>query len=177
MTGWRSRELGRQTRSSDTANDPKILTCLWFDANGEDAAKFYVSLLPGSSVGHIGRYGKGGRMPEGLAMVVRFDLAGTPYMALNGGPIFKQSEATSIVVQCQDQAEIDRLWSALTADGGKESMCGWLKDRFGVSWQIVPAIMGTWMSNPDPSVGARVMAAFMGMKKLDIAALETAARG
>jgi predicted 3-demethylubiquinone-9 3-methyltransferase (glyoxalase superfamily) len=159
------------------ANDPKVMTCLWFDANGEDAATFYVSLLPGSRIGHVSRYGKDGRMPEGLAIVVRFDLAGTPYMALNGGPIFKQSEATSIVVQCDDQAEIDRLWSALTADGGKESMCGWLKDRFGVSWQIVPSRLGEWMSNADPAVGARVMAAFMGMKKLNIAALEKAARG
>jgi len=98
-------------------------------------------------------------------------------MALNGGPMFKQSEATSIVVQCADQAEIDRLWSALTADGGKESMCGWLKDRFGVSWQIVPARMGEWMGGSDPAVAGRVGAAFMGMRKLDIAALEKAARG
>ena len=159
------------------ANDSKVLTCLWFDQNGEDAAKFYVSLLPGSKIGHVSRYGKNGRMPEGLAMVVRFDLAGTQYMALNGGPMFKQSEATSIVLQCEDQAEIDRLWSALTADGGKESMCGWLKDRFGVSWQIVPARMGEWMGGSDPAVAGRVGAAFMGMRKLDIAALEKAARG
>jgi len=98
-------------------------------------------------------------------------------MALNGGPMYKLSEATSIVVQCENQAEIDRLWTALTADGGKEVMCGWLRDRFGLAWQIVPAQIGDWMSNPDPAVGGRVMAAVMGMVKIDIAALEKAARG
>jgi len=159
------------------ATDHKVVTCLWFDQDAEAAAKFYVSLLGDSRIGKISRYGKNGRMPEGLAMVVTFELAGTPYMALNGGPVYKLSEATSIVVQCADQAEIDHLWSALTADGGKEIMCGWLTDRFGVSWQIVPAKIGEWMSNPDPKVGARVMAAFMSMKKLDIATLETAAKG
>jgi len=156
---------------------PKVTTCLWFDQNGEEAAKFYVSLFDNARIGHISRYGKNGRMPEGLAMVVTFDLAGTPYMALNGGPMYKLSEATSIVVQCENQVEIDRLWTALTADGGKEVMCGWLRDRFGLAWQIVPAQIGDWMSNPDPAVGARVMAAVMGMVKIDIAALEKAARG
>jgi predicted 3-demethylubiquinone-9 3-methyltransferase (glyoxalase superfamily) len=157
--------------------DPKVMTCLWFDRDGEEAAKFYVSLLGNSKIGKITRYGKNDRMPEGLAMVVTFELAGTPYMALNGGPIYKLSEATSIVVQCEDQAEIDRLWAALTADGGKEIMCGWLKDRFGVSWQIVSNRVGALMTDPDPAVRGRVMAAVMGMVKIDVAALEKAAKG
>ena len=158
------------------ANERKVSTCLWFDSNGEEAVKFYTSLIEGSHINHISRYGKNGRMAEGLAMVVIFDLAGTPYMALNGGPVYKQSPAASIVVQCATQAEIDRLWAAL-ADGGKEMMCGWLTDRFGVSWQINYARMGELMSNPDPAVSGRVMAAMMKMVKIDIAALDAAVKG
>jgi len=159
------------------ATDRKVSTCLWFDSNGEEAVTFYTALIEGSHIGKISRYGKNGRMPEGLAMVVIFDLAGTPYMALNGGPVYKQSAAASIVVQCKDQAEIDRLWSALTADGGKEVMCGWLTDRFGVSWQINYERMGELATNPDAAVGARVMAAMMKMVKIDVAELERAAKG
>jgi predicted 3-demethylubiquinone-9 3-methyltransferase (glyoxalase superfamily) len=107
-------------------------------------------------------------------MLVAFELGGVPYQALNGGPVYKLSEACSISVSCDTQAEIDRLWSALTADGGAESQCGWLRDRFGLSWQIVPSALGAWMTGPN---APRVVAAFMPMKKLDIATLERAARG
>jgi predicted 3-demethylubiquinone-9 3-methyltransferase (glyoxalase superfamily) len=154
----------------------KISTCLWFDAQAEEAAHFYESLFANARVTEISRYGPGQRMPEGLALVVNIEIEGARFMLLNGGPIFPQSEAASICVRCDTQAEIDRLWSALTADGGKESMCGWLKDRFGVSWQITPAILGELMSG-DPARAARVMGVFMRMRKFDIAALQAAARG
>lgn len=155
----------------------RISTCLWFDQNGEQAANFYVSLFPNSRVGTISRYGKGTPMPEGTAMVVTFELDGVPFMALNGGTHFKLSEAVSINVRCENQAEIDRLWTRLTENGGSELRCGWLKDRFGLSWQIVPAQIERWMSDPDPIRSARVMAAFMPMNKLDIAVLEAAFNG
>jgi predicted 3-demethylubiquinone-9 3-methyltransferase (glyoxalase superfamily) len=154
----------------------KISTCLWFDTQAEEAARFYVSLFANARVAEISRYGPGQRMSEGLALVVNIEIEGARFMLLNGGPIFPQSEAASICVGCDTQAEIDRLWSALTADGGKESMCGWLKDRFGVSWQVTPAILGPLLSG-DPARAARVMSAFMQMQKFDIAALQAAARG
>jgi predicted 3-demethylubiquinone-9 3-methyltransferase (glyoxalase superfamily) len=154
----------------------KISTCLWFDTQAEEAARFYVSLFAHARVTDLSRYGPGQRMPAGLALVVNLEIEGARFMLLNGGPIFPQSEAASICVSCDTQAEIDRLWPALTAEGGKESMCGWLKDRFGVSWQITPAILGPLMSG-DPARAARVMAAFMQMRKFDIAALHAAAQG
>ncbi len=154
----------------------KISTCLWFDTQAEEAARFYVSLFANARVSETSRYGPGQPMPEGLALAVNLEIEGARFMLLNGGPIFPQSEAASICVSCDTQAEIDRLWSALTAGGGKESMCGWLKDRFGVSWQITPAILGPLMSG-DPARAARVMGAFMQMRKFDIAALQAAARG
>jgi predicted 3-demethylubiquinone-9 3-methyltransferase (glyoxalase superfamily) len=152
----------------------RISTCLWFDAKGEEAAQLYVSLIPNSRIVSIARYGAGGRMPEGLAMLVRFELDGVSFSALNGGPIFAPSEAASIVVACRDQSEIDHLWSALTANGGKPTQCGWLKDRFGVSWQIIPAMLAPIMDNADPQALARVMSVLMPMTKIDIAAIETA---
>jgi len=154
----------------------KISTCLWFDTQAEEAARLYVSLFANARVTETSRYGPGQPMPEGLALAVSLEIEGARFMLLNGGPIFPQSEAASICVSCDTQAEIDRLWSALTAGGGKESMCGWLKDRFGVSWQITPAILGPLMSG-DPARAARVMGAFMQMRKFDIAALQAAARG
>ena len=159
------------------ASAQKVSTCLWFDAQAEAAARFYVSLLPNSRVTAISRYGKNARMPEGLALTVTFELAGTELMALNGGPHFKLTEAASLVVQCESQAEIDRLWSALLADGGKEQQCGWLKDRYGLSWQIVPAALPAMMQDADPERSERVMATVMGMVKPDIAVLEAAYRG
>jgi predicted 3-demethylubiquinone-9 3-methyltransferase (glyoxalase superfamily) len=155
----------------------RISTCLWFDRDGEEAADLYTSLFDNSRITAISRYPKGAPLPEGTAWLVEFTLDGTPFQALNGGPHFKQSEAASISVACDTQAEIDRLWTRLTANGGAESHCGWLKDRFGVSWQIVPAQMSTWMRDKDPERTARVVAAFMPMAKLDIATLEAAYRG
>ncbi|HLQ11842.1 MAG TPA: VOC family protein [Steroidobacteraceae bacterium] len=154
----------------------KISTCFWFDTQAEEAARFYVSLFADARVTEISRYGPGQPMPDGLALAVNLEIEGARFMLLNGGPVFRQSEAASICVSCDTQAEIDRLWSALTAGGGKESMCGWLKDRYGVSWQITPAILGPLMSG-DPARAARVMGAFMQMRKFDIAALQAAARG
>jgi predicted 3-demethylubiquinone-9 3-methyltransferase (glyoxalase superfamily) len=151
----------------------RVTTCLWFDREAEPAAQLYTSLIPNSHITAISRHGAGSPMPAGLAMTVAFELDGVPYQALNGGPIYKLSEACSISVACDTQAEIDRLWSALTADGGAESQCGWLRDRFGLSWQIVPSQMGAWMTGPN---AGRVVAAFMPMKKLDLATLEGAAR-
>ena len=159
------------------AAGPKVSTCLWFDTEAEEAAKLYVSLLPGSRITGISRYGKGSPMPEGTPMMVTFELAGTAYMGLNGGPHFKHSEACSIVVNCETQGEIDRLWAALLDGGGKAQRCFWLKDRFGLSWQIVPSQMGEWMNNPDPVTAARVFSVMMVQVKADIAALEAAYRG
>lgn len=159
------------------ASAQKVSTCLWFDTQAEEAANYYVSLIPGSRVTAVSRYGKNARMPEGLALTVTFDLAGTEYMALNGGPIFQHSEAASIIVQCDDQLEIDRIWDALFADGGKEQRCGWIKDRYGLSWQIVPAKLRQLMTDGDKDKTARVMGALMQMVKLDLPRLEAAYEG
>ena len=144
----------------------KVRTCLWFDNNGHEAAAFYVSLLPDSRIEQEVRLD-----PAGPPLVVEFTLAGTPYMVLNGGPMFKPNEAASISVLTEDQAETDRLWQALTADGGAPGMCGWLKDRYGVSWQIVPKALPRLLGRGGPGA-ARVREAMMGMTKIDIAALE-----
>ncbi len=153
----------------------KICTCLWFDTQAEDAVKFYVSLFEDSRITAMSNYGKGARMPEGTVLVVAFELAGTQFMALNGGPLFPFTEASSMMVRCDSQAEIDRLWDALTAGGGKPGQCGWLKDRYGLSWQIVSSRIGEMMK--DQSATDRVMAAVMGMGKIDMAKLEAAYRG
>ena len=128
----------------------KIAPCLWFDGQAEEAADFYVSLFPGSAITAISRYGAGGPFPAGTALMVEFSLAGQRVQALNGGPGFAFSEAISLLVDCNESEEVDRLWAALTADGGKEGRCGWLKDRFGLSWQIVPSGLGALMSQPGP---------------------------
>ena len=151
----------------------KVRTCLWFDDNAMQAAEFYCSLLPDSRIEDVARYFEGQDMAEpGTVLMVDFTLAGTPYQAMNGGPHFKLDEAVSISVATEDQAETDRLWRALTADGGDESQCGWLKDRFGSSWQIVPKRSIELLRGPE---AARVWPALMQMKKIDIAALEAAA--
>lgn len=155
----------------------RISTCLWFDRNGEEAATFYTSLFDNSRITAVSRYGKGAPLPEGTAMLVEFALDGTPFQALNGGPHYKLTPAASLSLRCDTQSEIDRLWSRLTANGGAESRCGWLVDRFGLSWQIVPSMMAAWMSDPDSARVARVVAAFMPMQKLDLATLEAAYRG
>jgi len=148
----------------------KMTICLWFDKQGEEAAKFYTSIFKNSSIGSISRYGKEGfefhGMPEGTALVVSFKLNDMNFSALNGGPQFKFNESMSIVVSCDTQEEIDHYWNSLSADGGQEGQCGWLKDKYGISWQIIPSILGSLMS--DPTKASRVTMAFMQMKKMDI---------
>ncbi|WP_287902561.1 VOC family protein [Arthrobacter sp.] len=154
-----------------------ITNCLWFDGQAEEAAEFYVSVFPDSSVTAVSRYGEGAPFPAGTALTVEFQLSGTPYQGLNGGPHYTFNEAISFSISCADQAEVDYYWDKLTADGGSEGQCGWLKDKFGVSWQVVPEALGSIMSRDDAAGVGRAMQAFMGMQKFDIAALEAAYRG
>ena len=150
----------------------KVRTCLWFDGQGEEAARFYVSLLPDSRIENVVRPD-----PGGPALVVEFALAGAPYMVLNGGPQCGHTPAASISVLTEDQAETDRLWAALTADGGSEGRCGWLVDRYGLCWQIVPEALPRLLSLEDGAAAARAQEAMMAMNKIDTAALEAAHRG
>src|SRR5260221_13377803 len=152
----------------------KITPFLWFDGNAEGAALFYTSIFKDSKILNVSRYGDAGPGTKGAVMVVSFQLEGQQFTALNGGPQFKFSEAFSFVVNCETQREIDEYWTKLTSGGGKESECGWLKDRFGFSWQIVPTALGRLMS--DPNKANAVMQALLQMKKLDIAKLEAATR-
>ncbi len=151
---------------------PKVATCLWYDGVAEEAVSFYTSLVSGSEIGAITRFG-----PDGPAVMVEFTLAGAPFQALNGGPQFNFTEAASISVTTADQAETDRLWSALTSDGGEEGQCGWLKDRFGMSWQIVPEPLSRLLGSKDREAADRAMQAMMEMRKIEIAALESAYAG
>ena len=154
---------------------PKINPFLWFDTQAEDAAEFYVSVFPNSKITSVSRYGEGGPGPAGSAMTVGFELDGKAFTGLNGGPHFQFTEAVSFVVHCADQAEVDRYWDALLADGGQASQCGWLKDKYGLSWQIVPDIFLELIADPDKAKAGRAMAAMMQMVKLDIAKLKAAA--
>lgn len=156
----------------------KIHPFLWFDGQAEEAAKLYCSLFPNSKLGKVTRYPPGsyGGM-DGKVMTVEFELSGQPITGLNGGPEFKFTEAVSFSVACEDQAEVDRYWNALIADGGEESQCGWLKDRFGLSWQIVPTVLNELVGDPDPEKARRATEAMLGMRKLDIAALKAAHAG
>ncbi len=155
----------------------RITPCLWFDTEGEEAAELYCSLIPNSRIVDRTRYGPEGPGKEGTVMTVDFELDGRPYVALNGGPIFTFTEAVSFQIGCADQEEVDRLWDALLADGGEESQCGWLKDRFGLSWQIIPNALPELLGDPDPERARRAMAAMMKMRKLDIATLRAVADG
>lgn len=155
---------------------PKISPFLWFNTEAEQAAEFYVALFPNSKIEAVSRYGDHGPGPKGSAMTVGFTLDGQKFTALNGGPNYKFSPAVSFVVNCDSQAEIDKYWAALTADGGREVQCGWLADKYGLSWQIVPTILPKLVSG-DAAKAGRVMGALMQMVKLDIAALEQAAAG
>jgi predicted 3-demethylubiquinone-9 3-methyltransferase (glyoxalase superfamily) len=152
---------------------PRIVTNLWFDKESQEAAEFYCSVFPNSKVTDVTHYPKGSDR-EGEVLTVDFELDGTPFTALDGGPQLTFDEAISMVIECQDQAEIDRYWDALIADGGEPSQCGWLKDRFGLSWQIVPPRLGELLGDPDPEKAARVMQAMLGMQKIVIADLEAA---
>jgi predicted 3-demethylubiquinone-9 3-methyltransferase (glyoxalase superfamily) len=156
---------------------PKITPFLWFDTQAEQAANYYVSLFPDSKITQITRYGSGGPGAPGDVMTVGFELNGQAYTALNGGPHFTFTEAVSFVVHCADQAEVDRYWDALLAGGGQESVCGWLKDKFGLSWQVVPRQLIELTTGPDKEKAARVFAAMMKMVKLDVAQLQAAAEG
>lgn len=155
----------------------RVSTCLWFEKEAKEAVEFYVSLIGNSRITGKTHYGKNGPMPEGTPMTISFKLNGTPYMALNGGPHFSLSEAVSLMVECESQEEIDRLWGAFLTDGGTEQQCGWLKDRFGLSWQIVPAKLAEMLQDPDQDKQDRVMGALLKMVKLDIETLEAAYRG
>ena len=153
----------------------KITPCLWFDTEGEEAAQFYTSIFPNSRIVEVTRYGSAGPRSEGTVMTVQFELDGQQFTALNGGPDFKFNEAISLEVPCDSQDEIDSYWSALTADGGEEGPCGWLKDKYGVSWQVFPRMLTELISDPDQEKGQRVMAAMLKMGKIEIAELEKAA--
>jgi predicted 3-demethylubiquinone-9 3-methyltransferase (glyoxalase superfamily) len=159
----------------------KITPFLWFDSNAEEAVTFYTSIFPRSKVGGVARYdratAKAAGRPVGSVMTVEFELDGQRFVALNGGPGFKFTEATSFVVNCETQAEVDDYWEKLLSDGGQPIECGWLKDRFGLSWQIVPTILTDTLREGDPERTARVMAAMLTMKKFDIAALKEAYEG
>ena len=157
------------------ANVQKITPFLWFDKEAEEAAKFYVSIFKNSKVGKVLRYGDTGPGPKGSVMTVSFELDGQPFTALNGGPQFKFTEAVSFVVHCETQPEVDHFWEKLTA-GGRPVQCGWLKDKFGLSWQIVPNVLIELLSDPDPQKSQRVMQAMMQMVKIDIAKLKEAAQ-
>jgi predicted 3-demethylubiquinone-9 3-methyltransferase (glyoxalase superfamily) len=152
----------------------KITPCLWFDTEGEEAANFYTSLFPNSRIREVARYGSAGPRPEGTVMTVSFELDGQEFLALNGGPDFTFNEAISFQVSCESQEDVDRYWSALS-EGGEEGPCGWLKDRFGLSWQIVPARLTELLGDPDRDKSQRVMQAMLKMKKIEIPELERAA--
>ena len=151
----------------------KIRPFLWFDTQAENAAEFYVSLFKNSKIETISRYGEAGPGPKGGVMMVTFQLEGQQFMALNGGPEFKFTPAISLFVNCETQQEVDDLWNRLS-EGGRKNRCGWLTDKYGVSWQIVPAALGKLMSGPDPEKSKRVMKAMLQMDKIDIAGLERA---
>jgi predicted 3-demethylubiquinone-9 3-methyltransferase (glyoxalase superfamily) len=156
----------------------KITSCLWFDGEAEEAANFYVSLLPDSRIDTVQRNsvdGPGGK--AGTVLVVEFTLAGQPFMALNGGMRFEYTHAVSFKIDCADQAEVDRLWDALLAGGGQAERCGWLRDRHGLSWQIVPTALPKYLGGADRAGAQRAMQAMLGMVKLDIAALQKAYEG
>jgi predicted 3-demethylubiquinone-9 3-methyltransferase (glyoxalase superfamily) len=157
--------------------EQRITPNLWFDTEAEEAADFYVSVFKNSRIVSVAHYNEAGPREAGMVMVVEFELDGQRFVGINGGPEFKFDEAVSFQVNCEDQEEIDYYWERLQAGGGEEGPCGWLKDRFGLSWQVTPKGMDKLFSDPDKSKAERAMRAMLGMKKIDIAALEAAAEG
>jgi predicted 3-demethylubiquinone-9 3-methyltransferase (glyoxalase superfamily) len=156
----------------------KISPCLWFVGRAEEAARFYTALFPNSRINSIDRSpGETPSGPKDMVLTVNFTLGGHTYIGLNGGPDFTFNEAISLSIDCEDQAEVDRYWAALTADGGAESVCGWLKDKFGVSWQVIPRRLPELLNSPDREAAARALEAMLTMVKIDVAELERAARG
>ncbi|MDX6222785.1 MAG: hypothetical protein QOD91_1839 [Frankiales bacterium] len=156
---------------------PEIITCLWFDGVAEQAAAFYSGIFPNSEVSTVTRFGPDMPGPEGSVATVSFTLDGREFLGLNGGPMFRFDEAISFPVICADQAEIDYYWTSLTAGGGEEGPCGWLKDKFGLSWQIVPQVFVDLQQGEDQAAAMRATYAMLGMKKLDVAAIDRAAAG
>lgn len=156
---------------------PQITPNLWFDTQSLEAAEHYCSIFPNSKINAVTHYGEAGPREAGMVLTVEFELDGKPFTAINGGPEFTFDEAVSFLIECADQAEVDRYWEALTAGGGEEGPCGWLKDRFGLSWQVVPKGFVEMMTDPDSERSQRAMKAMLGMKKLDLAALQAAADG
>ena len=154
----------------------KITPCLWFDRNAEEAVNHYISIFANSRIVTLSRYGDAGPLPKGTVLTIIFELEGQRFMALNGGPHFKFTEAISLSVSCDTQAELDRFWESLSA-GGEKGRCGWLKDKFGLSWQIVPSVLGEMMQDKDAERSNRVMAALLRMNKLDIEGLQLARDG
>ncbi|MBA2332159.1 MAG: VOC family protein [Actinobacteria bacterium] len=153
-----------------------ITPCMWFDTEGEQAAAFYTSVFPNSKIVEVSHYGSVGPRPEGMVMTVAFELDGRRFVALNGGPEFTFNEAISFQVSCENQAEIDDFWRKLS-EGGEKGPCGWVKDRFGVSWQIEPTLLSELLADPDREKAQRVMQAMLGMRKIEIEGLERAAAG
>jgi predicted 3-demethylubiquinone-9 3-methyltransferase (glyoxalase superfamily) len=152
----------------------KITPFLWFDDNAEEAVQFYLSVFRNAKAGAVMRWGEGGPGKPGSVLTMRFEIEGTEFVALNGGPHYSFTPAVSFVVNCKDQAEIDEMWAKLTADGGEEVQCGWLKDKFGLSWQVVPHNMAELLQGKDAEGGQRAMQAMMQMKKIDSGALQRA---
>jgi predicted 3-demethylubiquinone-9 3-methyltransferase (glyoxalase superfamily) len=156
----------------------KITPCLWFDGQAEEAAEFYTSLFPDSRIDKVARStADNPSTPAGAVLTVEFIVAGTPFIGLNGGPEFKFNEAVSFSIDCADQAEVDRSWDALVQGGGSHSVCGWLKDRFGVSWQVIPRQLNEMLESPDREAAARAMEAMLKMEKIDVAKLREAYEG
>jgi len=153
---------------------PQLTPCLWFDTEGEDAAELYTSVFPNSKILDVARYGSAGPRPEGTVMTVSFELDGQKFLALNGGPDFTFNEAVSFQIHCRDQDEVDHYWEKL-GEGGEHGPCGWLKDRFGLSWQVVPTRLTELLEDPDREKSQRVMAAMLQMGRIEIAELERAA--
>ncbi|HEX3749146.1 MAG TPA: VOC family protein [Streptosporangiaceae bacterium] len=158
------------------ATEP-FTTCLWFDTQAEAAAQFYTSVFSGARMGPVSRCGEAGPRPAGMVITAEFELNGQKFLALNGGPEYTFTEAISFQIPCADQDEVDYYWEQLTAGGGEPGPCGWLKDRFGLSWQVVPTVLGALLSDPDPEKAARATRAMLSMGKLDIAELERAHDG
>ena len=160
----------------------RIVPCLWFDSQAEEAARYYVGIFKNAKIGKISHYTEAGQevhgRPAGSVMVVEFELDGLAFTALNGGPVFKFTEATSLTINCENQAEVDYYWEKLKTGGDeKAQVCGWLKDKYGLSWQVVPTILPKLMGDSDPKKASRVMNAMLKMKKIDVAALQGAAAG
>jgi predicted 3-demethylubiquinone-9 3-methyltransferase (glyoxalase superfamily) len=151
-----------------------ITTFLWFNGNAEEAVELYTSIFPNSRVTKVARWGEGGPVPAGSVMTIAFELDGQAFLALNGGPEFPFTPAISLLITCPTQADVDDKWARLTADGGKPGRCGWLTDRFGVSWQVVPESLGELISDPDPNAAGRVGRALITMEKIDVARLRQA---